>query len=262
MATCMMQEMANSPGSLSVPRLRQKRGHAADAARVGRDRYCAEHAYPVQSAACIARLSSSGGGSNPQILPTCRNTRTRSSSSKRYSVYSSPTRRTRRACLVATCKLALLAVTTSACAMQRLGEAEVRQEAGVPCFTIAAQEVRRAGGPLQLHAVFVSDLSVKPVAEVWAFTLTPPGRTQLISQDTCVPYGQTPVGSEATGPQNLLPDRVYSVFLSATPATGSDSTMGYKAKFCLVVQPDGSSKVLQLRGEKHGAREVLCIPNQ
>ena len=146
--------------------------------------------------------------------------------------------------------------------MSRMGEAEVRQEAGLPCFTVTAREVQRAGGALELHGVFVSDLSVSPVARVWAFTLTPPGRTQPISPDTCVPYGQTPAGSEAMGPQILLPDRVYSVFLSAAPASGRDSTMGYKAKFCLVVQPDGSFKVLQLRGEKYGAREVLCIPDK
>lgn len=132
-------------------------------------------------------------------------------------------------------KVVLLAMATSACATSRIGEAEVQQQNGVPCFAVSSEEVRRAGAPA-LSALFVSDLSVKPVAEVWSFSLTPSGRTQPIRPEQCIRYAQTPANSEVGQTTKLVAGRVYEVFLNAQSTSSTDPTRGYMAKFCLIDQ--------------------------
>lgn len=89
---------------------------------------------------------------------------------------------------------AVAALATSACATSRMGEADIRQEEGTPCFTITQKEEKRAGIP-RLMALSVYDASAKPVTEVWKFAL-PVATPMPMSSEICIHYGQPPSGAE------------------------------------------------------------------
>lgn len=150
----------------------------------------------------------------------------------------------------------LVPLTTSACATSRVGEVEIRQEGGMPCFTITPNEEHRAGGVPHLAALGVYDASVKPVIEVWAFNLSAE-KSQPISSSTCVRYGQAPSESESTKAVPLQTGRVYEIFLKTKRVEPTDPTFGHEAKFCLVAKPDGGVRVHQVIYNK-GWRYEMC----
>lgn len=154
-------------------------------------------------------------------------------------------RNTHRTCL----KQLVLAVfgmlTTSACATSRIGEAEVRQIDGVPCFTIPIKEEQRAGGAPRLSALSVYDASTAPTTEIWSFA-SPFAKMPTLSSDVCIPYGRAPTGSETTKSIPLQVGKKYGVILNTVRVDPSDPTFAYDARFCLVANPNGGVRVQQV----------------
>ena len=156
--------------------------------------------------------------------------------------------------------LCLLATLTSmdAAAWSRMAEAEISSFKGIPCFTISKKEERRNGTPM-LGALMVYDISIKPPVEVWSFIL--PGSTTLpMHATTCYLYGQVPAGAESTAATMLKTDRMYSVFLNGRPDAPSDSTRGYRGKFCLTSDAAGQQKIIAINKDMQEWRTEICPP--
>lgn len=161
------------------------------------------------------------------------------------------TPRTRRISLDAALALAFCAALNSACAMSRMGEAEVVEKDGQPCFALTAKEASR-GPHVRVHAVAVSDESSKPVMDVWRASLDP-ARTPL-SASACIAYGQA--DGDAIKPASLKTGRVYQVYLNGRSSDPGDSTQGYIAKFCLMPGP-GAGAIEG--GEAKEARKLVPV---
>ncbi|MDN2679998.1 MULTISPECIES: hypothetical protein [unclassified Janthinobacterium] len=158
--------------------------------------------------------------------------------------------------------LYLLATLTSmdAAAWSRMAEAEISAFKGIPCFTISKREEHRNGTPM-LGALMVYDLSIKPPVEVWSFIL--PGATPLpMHAKTCHLYGQVPTGAESTAATMLKTDRMYSVFLNGRPDAPSDSTYGYKGKFCLITTANSGQQVIPITRNMRAWIDEICPANK
>jgi hypothetical protein len=150
-------------------------------------------------------------------------------------------------------------VVAGACANSRMGDAEVRQEFSAPCFTITLKEEQRTSEAIRLQALIVTDMSTKPSVRVWSFRLQS-NHLKHISSNDCIIYDKAPLdSSDIVKAIPLKSGKVYEVFLNARSADESDSTFGYKAKFCLLNQNDGKVKVHQLH-YKDGWHEEVCKP--
>ncbi len=157
--------------------------------------------------------------------------------------------------------LCLLATLTSmdASAWSRMAEAEITSFKGMPCFTISKKEERRNGTPM-LGALMVYDISIKPPVKVWSFIL--PGATTLpMHAKTCYLYGQVPAGAESTAATMLKTDRMYSVFLNGRPDDPSDSTRGYKVKFCLIATANSGQQVIPIKRDMQAWIDEICPAN-
>lgn len=156
-----------------------------------------------------------------------------------------------RICIGSLIALGLSAWLGSACAMSRIGEAEVRLQDGQPCFTISDKEAKR-GPSFLLQAVILSDSSTKPVNTVWS--MAPDlGSSLRMSPANCVVYGQILDGataSPASAPA-LQAGRVYRVYLNTRSSDSSDPTRGQDASFCLVADQTGDRRLVQV---KYGMR--------
>lgn len=140
--------------------------------------------------------------------------------------------------------------------VSRMAEAEITSFKGMPCFTISNREERRNGTPM-LGALMVYDISIKPPVEVWSFIL--PGATTLpMHAKTCYLYGQVPTGAESTAATMLKTDRMYCVFLNGRPDDPSDSTRGYRGKFCLTNDPAGQQKIIAINSDMQEWRTEIC----
>lgn len=143
--------------------------------------------------------------------------------------------------------------------MSRMAEAEISSFKGIPCFTISKKEERRNGTPM-LGALMVYDISIKPPVEVWSFIL--PGATTLpMHAKTCYLYGQVPAGAESTAVTMLKTDRMYSVFLNGRPDDPSDSTYGYKGKFCLITTANSGQQVIPIKRDMQAWIDEICPAN-
>ena len=140
--------------------------------------------------------------------------------------------------------------------MSRMAEAEISAFKGIPCFTISKKEERRNGTPM-LGALMVYDISIKPPVKVWSFIL--PGATTLpMHAKTCYLYGQVPAGAESTAATMLKTGRMYSVFLNGRPDDPSDSTRGYKGKFCLIATANGGQQVIPIKRDMQAWIDEIC----
>jgi len=127
-----------------------------------------------------------------------------------------------------------------------MGDAEVRDDNGIPCFTITKDEEKRSGIPA-LGAIAVDDTTTKPSNHIWSFSFKPFGKTRPIASSGCIRYGETPDGAETEKvAEHLQVGRIYEVFLNASSPDPHDPTFGYNAKFCLLSQPNGPAKVYQI----------------
>lgn len=161
-------------------------------------------------------------------------------------------------CLKVIVSTTVTVLATTACATSRMGVADVRQEEGVPCFTVTPQEEERAGAP-RLMALTVHDASVKPVTEVWWFTLSDLS-PMLITSKICIRYGQAPIGSESVKALPLVVGRAYEVFLNTKLADKTDPTFGYMAKFCMRKGLNTTPTLYQLKPGTQGWRNSECAP--
>jgi len=137
-----------------------------------------------------------------------------------------------------------LAVMDSAAAAPRIGELEIRQgNGGAPCFSISEAEEQRGGAP-NFDSITVSEGK----AVLWTMTM-PKQRTFPVTFRMCIPYaGRLPVLPQMPAAQ-LQSGKAYDVFV-ATRKPGA-APQGYRARFCLVRQGLGPTKVRTL-GPKGG----------
>lgn len=154
-----------------------------------------------------------------------------------------------------TVTLALAILTVAAGATSRMGDADVREKNGAPCFTVTAQEEKRTGA-LHLMALNVYDMSTKPVVTVWSFGMSTDDG-QPISSKTCVRYGHAPSGASGSPAAPLQAGKLYQVFLNAKSTRRNEPTFGYSARFCLLVQPDGKATVHRVVYQD-GWRDEAC----
>ena len=152
--------------------------------------------------------------------------------------------------------MAFSAWATATSATSRLGEAEVRQEDGLPCFAVTAREESRHGA-VRVKAVAVADASVKPVTTVWSF-IVPSQRAQRVSFAACIRYGQAPDGAVTRPAPPLQPGRIYEVFLNPVRTDSTDPTFGYGATFCLTSSAGGPDAVRQLDDTSPDRRARAC----
>lgn len=153
----------------------------------------------------------------------------------------------------------LLLNTEIAFATSRMGDAEVRDDNGIPCFTITKDEENRSGVPA-LGAITVDDATIKPSNHVWSFSFKPIGKSQPIASSGCIRYGEAPDGTETSkAAEHLQVGKIYEVFLNASSPDSHDPTFGYDAKFCLVPQQNSIAKVHQIR-YSNGWHYELCTP--
>jgi len=140
--------------------------------------------------------------------------------------------------------------------MSRMGDLEVRLQGDTPCFTITRKEKWWNGVPL-IHSVSV-DARAHDAAptSVWRLRLWP--RTIRLDTDTCLPYGQAPVGAESTRAPALAPWQIYSVGIGGRTERSSDGTQGYTADFCLVPGAGGAMTVVKLPGESIQRGQTMC----
>lgn len=137
----------------------------------------------------------------------------------------------------------------------RMGDALVLREDGRPCFALSAKEVARAPG-LRVHAVMVSDESLKPVANVWEASIDPARTPTTLAN--CIVYGIAPVGAEATRPVELKTGHVYEVYLNGQSSQPDDSTQGYIARFCFLIDARGGKNLLAVKPGSRARREGVC----
>ena len=140
-------------------------------------------------------------------------------------------------------------------AMSRMGEAEVLRKDGRPCFALSAKEVARAPG-VRVHAVMVSDESLKPVANVWEASIDPARTPTTLAN--CIVYGIAPVGADATRPVELKTGHVYEVYLNGRSSEPDNSTQGYVARFCFLIDARGGKNLLAVKPGSRAWREGVC----
>ncbi|WP_431262117.1 hypothetical protein ACQ859_18290 [Roseateles chitinivorans] len=140
-------------------------------------------------------------------------------------------------------------------AMSRLGDAEVRLQDGVPCFTLSAKDAKRDPN-VRLSSISVSDASVRPVIDVWRLVFEP-GKAVPLLGPGCFAYGQQSEGSRPATAGELANGIVYDVALNVSPSDSSDPTKGYVAKFCLAGQ-GGDRRLVPVRPDTRAWREGRC----
>lgn len=152
-------------------------------------------------------------------------------------------------CLIRVFALFLAFISGNSYATYRMGEAEVRDVDGVPCFTVTKKEEKRADGKIQFGALSIHDETVKPVVKIWRFGIEPPSRYESIVNAQCYKYGVVPTGAEGEVAPPLKPGRLYTVDINAQPEDGTDPTHFYAARFCLVPLANGKVKILSFKAE-------------
>jgi hypothetical protein len=140
-------------------------------------------------------------------------------------------------------------IASGSYAYSRMGEAEVRDDDGAPCFTVTKKEEKRADGKVLFQAISISDRTVKPAVEVWGFGTEPAGRRQFITNAECYRYGEIPVGAAGEVAPPLQPGRLYSVGINAHPEDSTDPTHFYSARFCLAPLANGKVKIFSFKAE-------------
>ncbi len=129
------------------------------------------------------------------------------------------------------CLFVLAIAGAGECAAARVGELLVREgHAGVPCFTLAAEEEARGGAP-DFHAISVSEVGTRNV--LWRMVM-PAQRTFPVTFRMCIPYaGRLPVLPQ-TSADPLHAGKVYEVAMVARPQRPAAAPREYRARFCLV----------------------------
>lgn len=154
---------------------------------------------------------------------------------------------------------ALLWLPIAYTATYRVGAAIVTEHDGQPCFALSEQPMS------SLNAVMVYDVSTTPPTRVWVTDIDPDQARKLLTG--CLVYGQTFPNQKAyhVPPTALNIGQVYAVTLMAEPSDPTDPTHGYRARFCLVAQPDNTKpSVRQIVWNKRAGRwdDEVCRLHQ
>lgn len=128
----------------------------------------------------------------------------------------------------------------------RMQEAEVRQVLGVPCFAVGGKGAFLGNSAPRLAALEVSDYAAVPAKKVWSFAY-PAGLPQRLPGDTCILYGVVPAGAtQSDRGKELLPGKIYEVYLNASFEDPKNPIFGFVKKFCLKAEANGKTKVVQV----------------
>jgi hypothetical protein len=156
--------------------------------------------------------------------------------------------------------------STACWATSRVGDAQVTEAAGQPCFAIPDEPETRAAAA-RLFSVSVSETRSRDwqslPAELWAFTVDPPGTSIEARPDRCIRYGDLPASArQRQQPKPLGHYRIYVVEINARPAGDTSPTRGYKAEFCIRPAPGGRVVVQTVLWDAAGKRrnDEVCKP--
>lgn len=138
-------------------------------------------------------------------------------------------------------------------AMSRMGEAEVLDKDGQPCFYLPEKEMAR-GPSVRVHAIAVSDESARPVKDMWGASVDP--ASTPVSAAACIVYGRA--GAERKPAQALKAGPVYEVYLNGRSADPGDSTQGYTAKFCFIADGANGRKLVMVKPDMPAWRSGTC----
>jgi len=108
-----------------------------------------------------------------------------------------------------------------------------------------------------LGALIVYDKSIQPPVEVWSF-IFPGTMTSPMHANTCYLYGKVPAGAESTAATMLQTGRIYSVFLNGRPNDPSDSTRGYRGKFCITTDATSQQKIIAITKDMQEWQTEIC----
>jgi hypothetical protein len=155
--------------------------------------------------------------------------------------------------------VAAFLVLPAACAgTSRFADAVVTERDTKPCFAPSDVAAMRT-----LQAVVVYDQSTAPPTAIWTVLIDPKREADALTG--CVAYGQAFASQPgAQPPSALVTGRIYEVVLNAPPANAADPTRGYRAQFCLVREPGGSTlRIRQVRWDKRLSKwqhEICEVP--
>jgi hypothetical protein len=139
-----------------------------------------------------------------------------------------------------------LGLAANACATSRMGEAVVRMQNGQVCFAPADAELHRPGA-VDVVGVSVSDLTPPKATSVWHLQLPPNLAPLRLAQGECLAYGAKVASAIQSEPAQLKPSTLYSVAIRSELRDSADPTRAFRAEFCLLVNPDQSLRVHQIR---------------
>jgi len=143
-----------------------------------------------------------------------------------------------------------------ASAYSRMANALVRSIDGLPCFTVSKKEETRHGPPL-LVALVIADHSIEPVRKVWSFTM-PYDEALPLQASSCILYGELPDRASGIAAKKLVPGHLYRVFLNGRSNDPSDPTLGYVAKFCIVMTDKDTYSVLAINDDSAAWKTEIC----
>ncbi len=161
------------------------------------------------------------------------------------------THRIKKICRAASRASVILCVLIVACS--RMGDVEVREVEGLPCFAPAAKELKRPGAN-NVVGIWVSDLSRETAEEVWAFGLYDSSAPIKLETGECITYGTNFAEAERLEPEALAKNTVYEVFVNSRLTDSSYSTCGFAAKFCLRTKLNDS-------GSDNGYAVIQIMPD-
>lgn len=140
-------------------------------------------------------------------------------------------------------------------ATSRIGNAEVRDQEGVPCFTIAQKELDRAGVSPKVGTIAVYEETVSGPRDIWS--LSPEAEESIyLTNDRCIPYSLQNAHKKGKPAPNLVPGKLYGVSIFTGHPTPTDPTFAYDAKFCIRVK-NANKTVVQVFYDK-GWSNTAC----
>lgn len=151
--------------------------------------------------------------------------------------------------------LAAAFMTTEAHAVSRMGEIDIRQQNGTPCFSITREEESSNGPPL-IHSVTVYEIAQgESPNEVWRLSL-PQSRRIRVTTQVCLSYGETPNESAPAPPLKIW--QIYAVSMGGRTERRTDSTQGYHGDFCLVPDEGERTRVVNIPRGRLSQGKTTC----
>ncbi len=147
-------------------------------------------------------------------------------------------------------------------ARSRQGRAVVTGVAsGAPCFSIEDTSATRGGNP-RLRALSVYAESGPDTGKIWSYLVQPDSQGVPIQRSSCSAYGQMPADAQVLQqPSELIPGILYSVEMNVKLDDPTNPTFMYVAEFCLILQPDRTIRVHQVRWDKAAGKwqRDICL---